>query len=39
MTQRTIQVADEPPEAIIEIVNSQNESVVNVLGGGENTSA
>ena len=34
MTQRTIQVADEPPEAIIEIVNAQNESVVNVLGGG-----
>ena len=35
MTQRTIQVADEPPEAIIEIVNAQNESVVNVLGGGD----
>ena len=35
MTQRTIQVADEPPEAVIEIVNAQNESVENVLGGGE----
>ena len=34
MTQRTIQVADEPPEAIIEIVNAQNESIQNVLGGG-----
>ena len=34
MTQRTIQVSDEPPEATIEIVNAQNESVGNVLGGG-----
>ena len=35
MTQRTIQVADESPEAEIRIVNGQNETVENVLGGGE----
>ena len=35
MTQRTIQVADESPEVEIRIVNGQNETVENVLGGGE----
>ena len=34
MTSRTIKVADEPPEATIEIVNINNETVENVLGGG-----
>ena len=35
LTQRTIRVADEPPEATIAILNAQNEPVENVLGGGE----
>ena len=35
MTQRTIKVADEAPEAQIEIVDEQNETVENVLGGGD----
>ena len=34
MTQRTIQIADQAPQAQIEIVDEQNLSVENVLGGG-----
>ena len=35
MTQRTIQIADQAPQAQIEIVDEQNYSVGNVLGGGD----
>ena len=38
MTQRTIQIADQAPQAQIEIVDEQNYSVGNVLGGVMNTS-